>query len=218
MQGYPRLRGGSDSPASIQSADTGLSPPTRGIHAVAAFIRAIAGAIPAYAGDPYSPCVGAMPKAGYPRLRGGSPRIPNQGIRQGGLSPPTRGIPPTGCGLAATTRAIPAYAGDPVHNARHCRASQGYPRLRGGSSALCMARSWAMGLSPPTRGIPRRLPHPSFRRGAIPAYAGDPRARSGVLARPTGYPRLRGGSNGARAKRGKQWGLSPPTRGIPILS
>ena len=51
-QVYPRLRGGSHRSCDASAALIGLSPPTRGILALDDFGNALAGSIPAYAGDP----------------------------------------------------------------------------------------------------------------------------------------------------------------------
>ena len=50
---YPRLRGGSSSPASSSPTLAGLSPPTRGIRRHIGIGKAFRGSIPAYAGDPF---------------------------------------------------------------------------------------------------------------------------------------------------------------------
>ena len=176
------------------------------------------GSIPAYAGDPKIAARRALYARVYPRLRGGSARLALGSSCIHGLSPPTRGIPNRVQNRATDRRSIPAYAGDPAGAGAAARASQVYPRLRGGSAcASSFLRSLAglspptrgiptpgatppaqAGLSPPTRGIHRQPPRPPRRARSIPAYAGDP-----ITSRlaPCGlevYPRLRGGS-GLRA-------------------
>ena len=54
--------------------------------------------IPAYAGDPCITRVFSRPCGVYPRLRGGSDCITAAEASGEGLSPPTRGIPPSVAG------------------------------------------------------------------------------------------------------------------------
>ena len=73
------------------------------------------------------------------------------------------------------------------------------------------------GLSPPTRGILARSQGETFPDRSIPAYAGDPRQEQSVSRAARVYPRLRGGSEPNHNTENKPKGLSPPTRGIPVL-
>ena len=191
---YPRLRGGSGLSGGGACRVGGLSPPTRGIHAIAPALALLDRSIPAYAGDPGTPRCTETATRVYPRLRGGSALGLSKQGRVGGLSPPTRGILRCGGGLGWSRGSIPAYAGDPGAWGAGLRWRRVYPRLRGGSSALRARMGCTKGLSPPTRGIRRRRAAHSESEGSIPAYAGDP--PSSPLTRLTTrvYPRLRGGS------------------------
>ena len=171
--------------------------------------------IPAYAGDPRLSAASGICTAVYPRLRGGSCRLPVRCYRAEGLSPPTRGILGFPLGASVNIRSIPAYAGDPANGLPIHIGIQVYPRLRGGSDPACIMRAAKYGLSPPTRGIPIRLGYYPKLRGSIPAYAGDPSDMDVNVHAKKVYPRLRGGSAAASSQASHSWGLSPPTRGIP---
>ena len=150
----------------------------------------------------------------YPRLRGGS-RPPVRALTAcRGLSPPTRGIQWRElCGVVRGG-SIPAYAGDP--RVAPVSAVQGavYPRLRGGSRLDRLPNPPAHGLSPPTRGILRRVRIPRRVQRSIPAYAGDPPVKAIAAPSHWVYPRLRGGSPLYPPIAIAWTGLSPPTRGI----
>ena len=104
-------------------------------------IRARRRSIPAYAGDPAAARAAAEPAEVYPRLRGGSNASLPHRYTYIGLSPPTRGIRQSRAASTPISRSIPAYAGDPhlLHLAR--RATQVYPRLRGGSARTAAYRT-----------------------------------------------------------------------------
>ncbi len=173
--------------------------------------------IPAYAGDPFQTGVDELTAKVYPRLRGGSCWATAGWRYSLGLSPPTRGIQYEFHHHHHPRRSIPAYAGDPRSSFTTAPARRVYPRLRGGSCRSPALSQPFSGLSPPTRGIHRKRRLANVRGGSIPAYAGDPLAEYPDEVPRVVYPRLRGGSaDPARAVR-RNRGLSPPTRGIPIL-
>ena len=93
-----------------------------------------------------------------------------------------------------------------------------YPRLRGGSRIVAGYAVALAGLSPPTRGIHGMPPNSARSCRSIPAYAGDPGWRISALIASAVYPRLRGGSECPIRLAQRAHGLSPPTRGIPLLS
>ncbi len=69
------------------------------------------------------------------------------------------------------------------------------------------------GLSPPTRGSPLGTRTNHYRRGSIPAHAGEPAITSSMLPFLRVYPRPRGGASDPWPKAVPSSGLSPPTRG-----
>ena len=173
----------------------GLSPPTRGIHCSPSLRPCRLRSIPAYAGDP-AYTGGSLGRCQvYPRLRGGSRGGRAGRCQCGGLSPPTRGIPRPERRIRSHPRSIPAYAGDPLRDARAGCDRAVYPRLRGGSIIYGHSGRPLSGLSPPTRGIPIRSPTSMSMWRSIPAYAGDPRHRAISHSGRAVYPRLRGGSS-----------------------
>ena len=170
--------------------------------------------IPAYAGDPLRLLAYCADMEVYPRLRGGSRSQAWHMPIAGGLSPPTRGIPPPLCHGAVGRGSIPAYAGDPLPHSAHKSGIGVYPRLRGGSQIGRQPVSTPAGLSPPTRGIRYGYWHTARIWRSIPAYAGDPAHKRGICPLPEVYPRLRGGSRPRFVTVRSVEGLSPPTRGI----
>ena len=76
-----------------------------------------------------------------------------------------------------------------------------------------MAKRLVYGLSPPTRGNPRRFQQPRDMRRSIPAHAGEPRSLSSRASACRVYPRPRGGTQDGRVIPLDMLGLSPPTRG-----
>ena len=115
-----------------------------------------------------------------------------------GLSPPTRGSH-VGCqGFHPFCGSIPAHAGEPSAPRPARPPMSVYPRPRGGAGAGTFAHSHDWGLSPPTRGSPRRSRTGRRRKRSIPAHAGEPPFDSDDLA--------------------DLKGLSPPTRGSRDLA
>ena len=95
--------------------------------------------------------------------------------------------------------------------------SEVYPRPRGGTGWQAGCRRTAGGLSPPTRGNqwPEGIDK-GFTR-SIPAHAGEPRRRPRRQPPCAVYPRPRGGTTRLVTSQAGGRGLSPPTRGNPIV-
>ena len=169
---YPRPRGGTPSvnpqPAPVQ----GLSPPTRGNpHAIHYEVTAV-GSIPAHAGEPPRRRLTLSRIRVYPRPRGGTCAASSIVFADRGLSPPTRGNPRPRGQARASSRSIPAHAGEPIRtNTRTARRSV-YPRPRGGTYYRRFKQQSVTGLSPPTRGNPRFRVAARPKQGSIPAHAG----------------------------------------------
>ena len=75
-----------------------------------------------------------------------------------------------------------------------------------------------VGLSPPTRGnlSPDRLRQPTIR--SIPAHAGEPEKPNHPNRLTKVYPRPRGGTPVSCPSAARSHGLSPPTRGNPLIA
>ena len=193
---YPRPRGGTDAAEAESTDGYGLSPPTRGNPRRARRRSRPRRSIPAHAGEP---------RAGRARAARPSPRR--------GLSPPTRGNLAVKSSAPSGGRSIPAHAGEPGTAAQRSFSGSVYPRPRGGTTVICRVQWTSPGLSPPTRGNPRRFVPPRFLRGSIPAHAGEPLGTLIPCQIPMVYPRPRGGTPNCAARIRLRPGLSPPTRG-----
>ena len=112
-QVYPRPRGGTDSDSRRARTGGGLSPPTRGNHAMRCFYRYGPGSIPAHAGEPSEAGVRHARDAVYPRPHGGTSSSMMKSTSIWGLSPPTRGNPAHISSPQFLLRSIPAHAGEP---------------------------------------------------------------------------------------------------------
>ena len=173
---YPRVCGGSRTPALGRYAGAGLSPRVRGKRPRAAAASWQSGSIPACAGEA---CVGRTTHwwlAVYPRVCGGSTLQLFRLFCQRGLSPRVRGKRPFNGQGFPETRSIPACAGEA--NMRRCwiKRYAVYPRVCGGSLRRWMMSIICWGLSPRVRGKPTRGDGSVLRRGSIPACAGEARS------------------------------------------
>ncbi len=191
---YPRIRGGNCVISCVVPPVVGLSPHTRGKPSLRCCGGGEQGPIPAYAGETrWGWWRAACPRA-YPRIRGGNKIFSIHSMGSMGLSPHTRGKLFEAADGAFGYGPIPAYAGETPERSTPRTILRAYPRIRGGNPSLAEPTAWSAGLSPHTRGKPRRWGCflPSF--GPIPAYAGE----TGLLwirgKRPWAYPRIRGGN------------------------
>ena len=173
-QVYPRPRGGTTKVNPLIDANSGLSPPTRGNRPRALWLFALAGSIPAHAGEPCFSGSCAFRMAVYPRPRGGTPRRLPAAVPVAGLSPPTRGNRRGGARPRHAERSIPAHAGEPGRLGCTTAPPPVYPRPRGGTVRLEGEGVGGAGLSPPTRGNHEQNFGIVCRRGSIPAHAGEP--------------------------------------------
>ncbi len=128
---YPRPRGEADGDEHYIGYPPGLSPPTRGSHVEGDGVKESTGSIPAHAGKPHGGPVAEGSAGVYPRPRGEAMRVSKETLIEQGLSPPTRGSPPSGWSHAHTRRSIPAHAGKPHYPRRSYRHDRVYPRPRG---------------------------------------------------------------------------------------
>ena len=91
-----------------------------------------------------------------------------------GLSPRVRGNPSPVFHVNASTRSIPARAGEPCKPTKGRNVPWVYPRACGGTVMFRYDRMADTGLSPRVRGNRRRACVTSLSGGSIPARAGEP--------------------------------------------
>ena len=110
---YPRVCGGTPSPARNGGYFRGLSPRMRGNLSDPVLYCQITRSIPAYAGEP-GPSIGPPVYARvYPRVCGGTTSSARWSRCRKGLSPRMRGNPNPPPTPTARAGSIPAYAGEP---------------------------------------------------------------------------------------------------------
>ena len=210
---YPRARGGASPCPKRESHGLGLSPRTRGSHERQPPGRPTSGSIPAHAGEPYIRSHTKGVEQVYPRARGGAVGGSSPASTMYGLSPRTRGsliFDPT---PKASSRSIPAHAGEPSEARARRAPCTVYPRARGGALYSIPHQRRRAGLSPRTRGSRRRLEPGEHHVRSIPAHAGEPPSSTSPRDTRKVYPRARGGAVAEVNSFALIVGLSPRTRG-----
>ena len=210
---YPRERGGDSRWEPLPYLAEGLSPRTRGRRLLLRPRHDQPGSIPANAGEtPAAPPLPALPRV-YPRERGGDCRPRSKRRCRTGLSPRTRGRRHRILAEPHQHGSIPANAGETYAWNAHLRGQGVYPRERGGDVVAAFALEEGEGLSPRTRGRPRRTVPRCQPEGSIPANAGETTALGRTCTTCGVYPRERGGDVDAVGVALAAEGLSPRTRG-----
>ena len=196
----------------------GLSPRTRGnpFHCLTRFPGT--GSIPAYTGEPRDHQVAGDHDGVYPRVHGGTQGEDATGYVDHGLSPRTRGNPLFATPYQSFMRSIPAYTGEPTPPALNRKPHPVYPRVHGGTTVPVSSTHQTTGLSPRTRGNPCKWHWPLSVTGSIPAYTGEPAVLCQSVGRSRVYPRVHGGTKILWIRFTSPQGLSPRTRGNPLLS
>jgi len=171
------------------------------------------GAIPAWAGAPPHPLPPRKHPGGHPRVGGGT-----CGERWGvrivwGPSPRGRGHRLNETLRPADLRAIPAWAGAPIHAVDLCRIYRGHPRVGGGTCAADGLSRPAWGPSPRGRGHLETWGLDQNPERAIPAWAGAPSEHWGGGGGCRGHPRVGGGTPSSCSLLGRPRGPSPRGRG-----
>ncbi len=234
MRAYPRERGGTSDQRQSLTGRRGLSPRARGNPVPCARTVAIAGPIPASAGEPESLPQSDRPMRAYPRERGGTPDQCTFSEGAAGLSPRARGNLQIPAAVQSFIGPIPASAGEPMWRQQSLALIRAYPRERGGTVESQPVQRRLLGLSPRARGNPQFGSVATSESGPIPASAGgtsispcasnpqtglSPRARGNLKSSldetDTGgaYPRERGGTGDRVMPLRQLQGLSPRARG-----
>ena len=131
---YPRVCGGTHAAYRGVVLPRGLSPRVRGNRRRDTPIQAVEGSIPACAGEPSSRWQSHPYRGVYPRVCGGTRRIPAGQPSERGLSPRVRGNPVPDITPVQHRRSIPACAGEPGAPPCAFSARPVYPRVCGGTS------------------------------------------------------------------------------------
>ena len=151
----------------------------------------------------------------YPRVGGGTRIARQRGTQAQGLSPRGRGNLDVQTQYGATTRSIPAWAGEPLGGPTGCCPCRVYPRVGGGTRMETTGTGVLHGLSPRGRGNPTHKPHPTAPQRSIPAWAGEPSPSRGSCRKKGVYPRVGGGTDRLLSLGNIVKGLSPRGRGNP---
>ena len=149
----------------------------------------------------------------YPRVCGGTLRIPNRPHPAAGLSPRVRGNPIAAGRRIAIARSIPACAGEPMIRRVVCRGMPVYPRVCGGTRRRQFHCGHHGGLSPRVRGNPVVATENRTKYRSIPACAGEPPLARLSIPAVRVYPRVCGGTRYVEGAIAGLLGLSPRVRG-----
>ena len=132
-----------------------------------------------------------------------------------GLSPRVRGSLHWLRLSARRAGSIPACAGKPWRSRSSPSGQWVYPRVCGEAIIIPNTTFEAKGLSPRVRGSPALPTAAIAALGSIPACAGKPKIRSGLVGEAEVYPRVCGEARGDRGVVVGGDGLSPRVRGSP---
>ena len=191
----------------------GLSPRVRGNLLSRCLSSALAGSIPASAGQPSIFRNEGAGQRVYPRECGATLRHCHHEALELGLSPRVRGNLVPSRARAIFYRSIPASAGQPSRNESSLPTYRVYPRECGATWPCVRTERLAAGLSPRVRGNLSGNRRGRVSTGSIPASAGQPDCPSGMPSAGTVYPRECGATvEGCQHLPGLV-GLSPRVRG-----
>ena len=155
----------------------------------------------------------------YPRVCGGTRRMPLLPGHPQGLSPRVRGNQNAVQDDPQVGGSIPACAGEPHRPLLRHRRFEVYPRVCGGTPLRVGGDADDQGLSPRVRGNLFRAVARWTMCRSIPACAGEP--AGGQFGQGVGrvYPRVCGGTAARAVRAGRGQGLSPRVRGNqPVIS
>ncbi len=201
--------------ADDRSIESGPSPRARGSLALLLQDDALAGSIPACAGEPCRSRSWLCPPRVHPRVRGGAVGYAAGDSSVYGPSPRARGSRQRPVHPVPGPGSIPACAGEPCRARRGGRPAAVHPRVRGGACRLPAGLITVTGPSPRARGS-RRLDHGAAAGPrSIPACAGEPPSSAPSSAPSSVHPRVRGGAHEHGAPVLPGWGPSPRARGSP---
>ena len=154
-----------------------------------------------------------MTPAVHPRARGEQLVVVVVVVVVHGSSPRTRGTALDRPARLASSRFIPAHAGNRKSSRPARPANPVHPRARGEQSAMIIAADKFAGSSPRTRGTVFEPTGDEVIKRFIPAHAGNSRARKCERLNLPVHPRARGEQSTAYTCGGLYRGSSPRTRG-----
>ena len=210
---YPRACGGTINRAGRPRGGEGLSPRVRGNPPTLIEAYGHGGSIPARAGEPQDDSQRRLQQRVYPRACGGTFLLCGHRSPQQGLSPRVRGNRAAPTSTGATSRSIPARAGEPTRRPWGLRTCTVYPRACGGTAYRTRKSPGAWGLSPRVRGNREEGDLHVVLPRSIPARAGEPTRPTAPTLSPTVYPRACGGTVPPLTDGLASIGLSPRVRG-----
>ena len=149
---HPRIRGEHATTRSKRLLTNGSSPHTRGARTKCTLKWSLRRIIPAYAGSTVPIVLIATALADHPRIRGEHDQEYDQGKKNGGSSPHTRGARFRQRRQDPVERIIPAYAGSTVSAWRPRTTESDHPRIRGEHPQGRRNPAASAGSSPHTRG------------------------------------------------------------------
>ena len=171
---YPRVYGGTCRVVPSRRVSTGLSPRVRGNRFLQRGRQRRQGSIPACTGEPRAIHNGGECNEVYPRVYGGTIRIPPLDPNIHGLSPRVRGNPVYIAKEMTKGGSIPACTGEPRSMSLSARVGRVYPRVYGGTTLCRRFRRSTCGLSPRVRGNPTWTIARVAVLRSIPACTGEP--------------------------------------------
>ena len=170
----PRVCGGARSRIWLEVTAEGRSPRVRGSLPCSRSIKRRRGSIPACAGEPRQPVLPWRRRKVDPRVCGGAQPVIRVGHQSEGRSPRVRGSQGTATTSKATTRSIPACAGEPSRPVGVFGFPEVDPRVCGGAHRDGIRQRSYQGRSPRVRGSRPSGVGDEKQRGSIPACAGEP--------------------------------------------
>ena len=210
---YPRVGGGTSICKMPSDSGKGLSPRGRGNPQGSQTGPRPFWSIPAWAGEPPPDRVAVCPPGVYPRVGGGTCARCRHRTPWRGLSPRGRGNPRDRPKMRGQFGSIPAWAGEPVRDRPAVLLPWVYPRVGGGTNSDARDFMLSIGLSPRGRGNHELIRHTLRDVGSIPAWAGEPIARTAGPGPRKVYPRVGGGTLDVLDHDDVLSGLSPRGRG-----
>ena len=214
---HPRVGGGNRPGRAAGCIRWGSSPRGRGKQVEQQLADAVAGLIPAWAGETCGwalrqPIVWAHPRVGGGNWRGGS----LFGLARGS-SPRGRGKQPRHRRPVQHRGLIPAWAGETTNKPALLWPARAHPRVGGGNYSSLNRRAVIPGSSPRGRGKPPDHAGAWRGLGLIPAWAGETPLSIASRRLFRAHPRVGGGNFAHGWMRRAAEGSSPRGRGKPQL-